>query len=64
MTTDSTQTNPQPQPIATMPPWHLYLKYTAFAVLSAFGLWVVEDFWLWLLIALAVWQVNSGKHPA
>jgi hypothetical protein len=46
-----------------MPPWHLYLKYTAFTALSAFGLWVVEDFWMWLLVAVFVWQMTVGKRP-
>jgi hypothetical protein len=46
-----------------MPPWHLYLKYTAFASLSAFSLWVVEDLWMWLLVAIAVWQATGGKRP-
>jgi hypothetical protein len=50
-------------PTDPMPPWHLYLKYTAFASLSAFGLWVVEDLWMWLLVAIAVWQATGGKRP-
>jgi hypothetical protein len=47
-----------------MPPWHLYLKYSAFITLSAFGLGVVRDFWMWLLVALLVWKVTGSKRPA
>jgi hypothetical protein len=24
---------------------------------------VVEDLWMWLLVAIAVWQATGGKRP-
>ena len=44
-----------------MPPWHLYLKITAFVVLAAFGLWLLEDFWLWLLVVAVIWQARTQR---